>query len=277
MASERASQLLLGLVLSLAIGLVAYRQRMLSGYGVVGAVVTGTLTFGMGGWLWGWLLVVFFVSSSLLSRYRSAEKAAVQARFAKGGRRDLGQVLANGGVGALLALIAGLTGAAWTFPAYLGTLAAVNADTWATELGVLSRQRPRLITTGQVVPAGTSGGVTVLGTTAALAGGLLIGLAAVAWVGGALAMGGRPPADLARWPWWTAAGGLVGTFVDSVLGATVQRVYYCERCNEETERPVHTCGAATRRRRGWGWLTNDVVNLFSSLAGGLIVLGLAQW
>jgi uncharacterized membrane protein len=100
-ASERASQLLLGLVLSLAISLVAYRQRMLSGHGVVGAVVTGTLTFGMGGWLWGWLLVVFFVSSSLLSRYRSADKAAVQARFAKGGRRDLGQVLANGGVGAL--------------------------------------------------------------------------------------------------------------------------------------------------------------------------------
>jgi len=276
-ASERASQLLLGLALSLAISLVAYRQRMLSGHGVVGAVVTGTLTFGMGGWLWGWLLVVFFVSSSLLSRYRSADKAAVQARFAKGGRRDLGQVLANGGVGALLALIAGLTGAAWAFPAFLGTLAAVNADTWATELGVLSRQRPRLITTGQIVPAGTSGGVTVLGTTAALAGGLLIGLAAAAWAGGALALGKEPPADLARWPWWTAAGGLVGTFVDSVLGATVQRVYYCDRCHEETERPVHTCGATTRYQRGWGWLTNDIVNLLSALAGGLTVLGLAQW
>lgn len=277
MVSERASQLLLGLALSLAISLVAYRQRMLSGHGVVGAVMTGTLTFGMGGWLWGWLLVVFFTTSSLLSRYRSADKVAVQARFAKGGRRDLGQVLANGGMGALLALIAGLTGAAWAFPAYLGTLAAVNADTWATELGVLSRQRPRLITTGQVVPAGTSGGITVLGTAAALAGGLLIGLAAVAWAGGALATGSRPPADLARWPWWTAAGGLVGTFVDSVLGATVQRVYYCERCHEETERQVHTCGATARRHRGWGWLTNDIVNLLSALAGGLSVLGMAQW
>ena len=57
-------------------------------------------------------------------------------------------------------------------------MAAVNADTWATELGVLSRTPPRLITSGKVVERGTSGGVSLAGTLAALGGAAVIGLAA---------------------------------------------------------------------------------------------------
>jgi len=74
-----------------------------------------------------------------------------------------------------------------------------------------------------------------------------------------------------------AGGGLAGALFDSLLGATVQGIYFCDRCRKETERPVHRCGAQTRRLRGWTWLNNDWVNFLSSLVGGLVAMELATW
>lgn len=49
-------------------------------------------------------------------------------------------------------------------------------DTLASELGILSRGRPRLVTTLQPVPPGTNGGMSVAGTLASILGGALIGV-----------------------------------------------------------------------------------------------------
>jgi uncharacterized membrane protein len=155
---------------------------------------------------------------------------------------------------------------AW-FPFFVGTMATVNADTWATELGTLSPRPPRLITNGQVVAVGTSGGVSFLGTAVSALGGLLIGLTA-----GLLQRDEEPRTILA---WAGLAGGLTGSLFDSLLGATVQQIYYCDVCQKDTERRLHKCGTATRPLRGWRWLNNDLVNLFASLAGGLVAL--AVW
>jgi uncharacterized membrane protein len=104
-------RILAGLLLSTLIGGVAYRRRSLSSSGWLGAILTGTLTFGFGGWTWGLALIVFFVTSSILSHYQERRKLQLAAeKFEKGGRRDLSQVLANGGTGALLALLFGLSG-----------------------------------------------------------------------------------------------------------------------------------------------------------------------
>ncbi|MBU0703204.1 MAG: DUF92 domain-containing protein, partial [Chloroflexi bacterium] len=67
-------ELLGGFALSLAIGAIGYKRGALSGSGVGGALLTGTLIFGLGGWEWGALLIVFFVSSSALSFYRARDK-----------------------------------------------------------------------------------------------------------------------------------------------------------------------------------------------------------
>ncbi|MFQ5858885.1 MAG: DUF92 domain-containing protein [Anaerolineae bacterium] len=255
-------------------GSLGYRSDSLAPSGVVGAIVVGTLIFGAGGLMWGMLLIVFFASSSLLSRYREAEKTTLSDKFAKPGRRDLGQALANGGWGALLALAFMLRPSPLLFAAFVGAIATVNADTWATELGVLSRHPPRRITTGEPVPPGTSGGVSVLGTAAALAGALLIGLVAEAlrllegW------MAGWVDGWMVWLPLAAGLGGLAGAFFDSLLGASVQRIYWCERCCTETERTMHTCGTGSQPLRGWRWLDNDAVNFLSSVVGSGVTAGL---
>ena len=94
---------------------------------MVSAILVGTLIFGLGGWLWGVLLVAFFVSSSLLSRFKDQEKAALAEKFAKGHQRDMGQVLANGGLGAVIAVLAALYPNPLWLAAFVGAMATVNA------------------------------------------------------------------------------------------------------------------------------------------------------
>jgi uncharacterized protein (TIGR00297 family) len=269
-------QFFLGLMLSALMGGLGYWRQALSTSGVIGAILVGTLIFGLGGWVWGLLLIAFFVSSSWLSHYRRADKEAVSVKFAKGSRRDIGQVLANGGLGAILAIVFSRYPESLLFAAFVGVMATVNADTWATELGVLSRVPPRLITTGDVVVPGTSGGVTRLGIWASVAGSLLIGTIATALAQiVSLVSGSGWSLRAISYTLLAVVGGLAGSLFDSLLGATVQGIYYCEYCGKETESSIHHCGRTARPLRGWGWLNNDLVNLMASLVGGLVAASLA--
>ncbi|MFD1953439.1 DUF92 domain-containing protein [Paenibacillus thailandensis] len=254
-------RLLAGLVSSGLIAAAAYRHRSLSASGAWSAVIMGTGFVTLGEPVWFALLIVFFVTSSALSKYKRGHrvKAEAEAGYEKSGRRDAGQVWANGGAGLLLcAADAAYPHAGWLY-AYIGVMAAVNADTWATELGALSRSVPRLVTTGRRVRPGTSGAVTPLGSLAALSGAALIGAAAalLAPSGGAALIG------------LGAVAGLAGCFADSLLGATGQAMFRCPVCGSETERAVH-CGTAAERVRGFAWMNNDRVNLLSSLIAGLL-------
>jgi len=278
MSQSVLTSLIIGLVLSTLIAFLAYRRGSLSQSGAAGALVVGTLIFGLGGWVWGVLLAVFFISSSLLSHFREREKAVVAEKFEKGHRRDMGQVLANGGLGAVIAVLSAIVpesvipSGMWFF-LFLGVMATVTADTWATELGTLSKGAPRLITSGRAVEIGTSGGVSPLGTGVSFAGGLLIGLTAglLAPLAGLLPWSAALPVALIG-----ALSGAAGSLIDSLLGATIQQIYYCDTCTKETERKLHRCGTTTRPLRGWAWMNNDLVNLISSLGGGIAAAGLAR-
>ena len=268
-------RLLSGLLFSSAIGLLAYRRRSLSRDGMVGAIVTGTTTFGLGGLPWGLALIYFFVSSSLLSHFRERDKARTAAdKFSKGSQRDLGQVVANGGLAALLALCSSLNKSEQLQQlyqaAYAGTLATATADTWATELGVLSTRPPRLITTGQPTTPGTSGGVTPLGLSAASLGAFTLG--GVFWLLLTINRQKLSPKPHNTLPLVTFVAGLGGSLADSLMGARVQAMYYCHTCEKETERRVHSCGTPTQPLRGLPWCDNDVVNFVSTGIGGLIAM-----
>ena len=261
-------QILVGFGLGAVIAYLAWRAGSLSRSGAWAAMLTGGVIFGFGGFVWAVLLLVFFITSSVLSRLFARRKRALDEKFSKGSRRDWGQVAANGGLGAALAFLA------WLFPGYLpwfwvafaGTMAAVNGDTWATELGVLSQAVPRLITTGKAVERGTSGGVTLLGYAAVLGGSAIIGLPAAFFAQTDQRLIFLGIVILA---------GLAGSSFDSLLGATVQAIYWCPACLKETERhPQHTCGANTTLRRGWAWLDNDWVNFLCSAIGAFVAAAL---
>ena len=248
---------LAGLVLSIVIAAIARRRRTLSTSGAIAAVIIAAAT-SAAGWTWASTLIAFFLSSTLLSHAgRGRRKASTEEVIAKGGERDWWQVIANGGpftAAALASLF--YPSSAWTVLG-AGAIAASNADTWATEIGILSRQMPRSITTWREVIPGTSGGVTLLGILASIAGAAFIAL--VVLVGG-----------------WTRSsalaaliGGTSGALIDSMLGATVQEKRWCHSCGRGTERAVHTCGIETTHAGGVSWIRNDAVNFLSSIAGAL--------
>ncbi len=264
-------QFIFGFVISVVIGVVGYRKKSLSKSGVLGAIFTGTPIFGFGGWVWGVLLITFFASSSFLSIFKSKYKEKVAEKFDKGHRRDWMQALANGGFGTLMAIGYGIHPSFLWFVAFVGAIATANADTWATELGVLSQQQPRLITTGKKVPRGTSGGITFGGSMAAFSAALLI--AGLAWVLKLTTAHSTIAIIFAG-----SFAGLFGAMVDSFIGATGQIMYQCPTCGQKTEQKFHhACNdIPTNMVSGIAWLNNDAVNFISSAAGAIFAVILWQ-
>lgn len=254
-------QLLLGFLLAIIIAFLAYKAHSLNKSGALAAAFTGTIIFGIGGWQWAILLLTFFITSSALSRSFKKRKQGLDEKFSKGHERDSGQVFGNGGIATLFAALHFFfPNEIWPWLGFAAALAAVNADTWATELGVLNPHPPRMITNlNKIVEKGTSGGISLIGTLASLTGSALIAFLA----------------SLLTDNWsiflLITFSGLAGSLFDSLLGGTVQAMYYCPTDKKETEKhPFHTCGTETVHIRGWKWLDNDLVN-FSCGAFGMLV------
>jgi len=254
-------QLFIGFALAITIAYLAYRARSLSQSGAFAATVVGTIVFGLGGLQWAILLLIFFITSSGLSRLFKKRKQGLDEKFSKGHERDAGQVFGNGGLATAFVLVHFLypeSTVGWV--GFAAALAAVNADTWATELGVLNPTAPRMITDlRKRVEKGTSGGVSLFGTFASLLGASAIALPAALFTG--------------NWSLFflITLAGLAGSLFDSLIGATIQAMYYCPTDKKETEKhPLHTCGTETVHIRGWKWLDNDWVN-FACGASGVVV------
>ena len=233
-------QILLGLFLAVIVAYLAYRAHSLDRSGAIAATFVGTVIFGLGGWQWAVLLLLFFITSSGLSRAFKKRKKNMDEKFSKGHERDAGQVFGNGGLATLFVIIHALyPGLIIGWMGFAACLAAVNADTWATELGVLNPSPPRMITDlGKRVEKGTSGGVSLFGTTASLLGAAIIALAAVILspVGPLTSVHGL----------LIAVSGLAGSLFDSYLGATVQAMYFCPTHQTETEKHPFTPAAHRR-------------------------------
>jgi uncharacterized protein (TIGR00297 family) len=263
--SLQSEQMIWGIILSFITALTSYYFRFLSLSGSAGAFLLGLVIFGTGGWMWTVPILVFFISSSLLSKTGRQQKKSSHLIFEKGSIRDLGQVIANGGIPGLIVILNGFFPADYWYVVYCGVIAAVTGDTWSTEIGTMFRGKPRSILTFARVEIGTSGGVSVAGTT-----GGLIGAALIAFSGWLIHPSWSFSANEWLLPVLITVAGVTGSLCDSLLGATLQSQYRCGQCGKITEKMIH-CGQESALIRGLTFFHNDRVNLFCGLAGGLLI------
>ncbi len=204
-------------ILCAVLSVISFRLSLLTASGSVAAFVVGMVIGVFGSILWLTALIVFAVLGFAVTRYRLQLKLRKGVQEGARGERTHRNVLANGLVPALIALLAWGTSTETTATAsiiYIAALAEASSDTIASELGVLSR-KARLITTWERVPAGTNGGVSAYGTMWAL-----IGAVAASIVGWLLIFPGQL-ADV--YIFIPIAAGFTGCIVDSIIGATLER------------------------------------------------------
>nr|XP_045007671.1 transmembrane protein 19 isoform X2 [Jaculus jaculus] len=231
-------------------------------------------------------LLMFFLSSSKLTKWKGEIKKRVDSEYKEGGQRNWIQVFCNGAVPTELALLYMIESgpgeipidfskqysASWMCLSLLAALACSAGDTWASEVGpVLSKSPPRLITTWKKVPVGTNGGVTVVGLTSSLLGGTFVGLT---YFLTQLAFVSDLDISAPQWPIIAFGGlaGLLGSIVDSYLGATMQFT----GLDESTGMVVNSPTKEAKHVAGKPILDNNAVNLFSSVLVALL-LPTAAW
>jgi len=249
-----------------AFALVAIGAKAIDRRGFLASLAVGYPIILGGGWRWFVIVATFFVLGVGFTWYRYEYKKSIGSAQEKGGTRNWPNILANGGVASLLGLGELLGGGLFFSVLYVGAVSAAASDTVATELGLLNKAPPRLITDlRKSVSPGTSGGVSPMGMVGTLLASALIGVVAAAL---GVASGLAAPYVVAV----TVSGGVIGSLADSVAGATFQRKSFCVVCGKPSENLVH-CGEPTVYSSGVKFVDNHVVNVIATVFGALGALG----
>ncbi|MFL0267393.1 DUF92 domain-containing protein [Candidatus Clostridium radicumherbarum] len=259
--------ILIGFIFSGFISLAALIKKALSISGAFAATILGTVIFYFGGIYLSAIMVGFFASSSILTMFKKHRKTITYDIHEKSGGRDYVQVLANGGVGLIFAALWFATNRPVYLIAFTVSFAAANADTWASEIGILSNAKPISILNLKKVEKGVSGAISILGTISSLLGAGFI--AAIFFIGYVLKFGFKTQAIV--FSMVIVIVGFAGCIIDSLLGATIQAKYRCEICGKITERKVHH-ERSTKLVAGLKFINNDTVNFISVLSAALITL-----
>ncbi|WP_160112340.1 DUF92 domain-containing protein [Salicibibacter kimchii] len=243
------------LLISVAfIASLAYRYQALTVGGAWTAFLVGAaiaVSFSYEGLI---ILALFFIGSTIFGRLPARTFKREKER------RTAGQVFANGGVAALLAISALLfANDELTGIMFISALAAAGSDTWATEGGKRWGGRPYHLRINTRTPAGRSGAISPIGTLFAFLGSGLIAI-----FGSLLLLGGSWMSLI-----WIA--GFAGAMADTVIGAYLQEERQCVRCNSLTEEKSH-CGHPTRIVRGVPGFDNDKVNMACTIVSPLFAM-----
>ena len=250
--------------ISLVAAVAAYWRKFLTVPGAIAAAILGSIILFFGGWGWGATTAGSFLITALLSQLQDSSESNHSSSTRA--RRNLNQVLANGVLLTVLAIVYRASDAnIASVAAFLGCVGAVAGDTWATSASQFSTRDPRLLTTGQRVPAGTPGAVTGIGIALTALAGLV---ASALYLSAAAILGGETAPDAVRVTLGVAAivGAMAGSFFDSYLGAACQAIY-TDADGRVTDLPVANNGRLNTYVRGWRWLSNDLVNFSNSVAG----------
>ncbi|MGX7420007.1 DUF92 domain-containing protein [Carnobacterium gallinarum] len=255
--SLQPSQLGLILIVTLTISILffAWLVGALTVKSCWTAFLLGTSLYVLSGWLIYTAMIIFAILGSGISKVGRQRKAQAASLHEREGTRGSTQVLANGFPAFIFALLFFMTKNKAFQLAALTSFAAANADTFSSEIGMLSGKNPYSILTLKPLAKGLSGGVSKLGLVSGLIGSILIGL---------LALGSYPLSVIGI----VIGGGFFGTLLDSFLGSTLQAKY---TLNEGLTEQSQVAGSPLELASGFRFITNDGVNFISVICSSLIV------
>jgi uncharacterized protein (TIGR00297 family) len=251
---------LLASILALSIGVLSFTLKLLSPSGSLATIALAFLIFALGGWQWTVPIFAFFFLSSFLSKVGKQRKKAFAETFQKTDTRDAFQVLANGGMAAILILLDAVIPNPIWYPVYLSAIAAATADTWATEIGVLSHRQPLHILSWKRIGHGSSGAISFVGSLAGLAGAITITFIGAFFIQLTIV-------EICI----IIICGTAGNLIDSILGASVQACFRCNVCGMLSEKTEH-CSVPALHESGLRFVRNDAVNFLSALCASLLAI-----
>lgn len=290
------------LLFSISIAIFSYCRGSLQLSGAVTATLIGYLTLANPNYIFGSALLTFFSIGTIATKYKknyksslvdereiltfnhqhNTEKQQVETLGNQHGGRDAKQVLCNSWFGTICAIVYStiLRSDQYTWKndnldqlllqkvlvsAALAYWAGCAGDTLSSELGILSRSKPKLITNLREVPPGTNGAVSLLGLVFSTLGGILVGVVSC--------MTGEPHQSKRQVIISCGVFGLLCSVIDSILGATIQQTLYSKAERRVITRKKVTQLGGSREILivcGYDWLTNNQVNLISSTVVGML-------
>lgn len=255
--------LLQAVLICAILGTLSFKLKFVSVSGLIAAFFIGVLifVFPSEGWKWFLIILIFHVVAAQFTKYKYEIKRRTGFAQEKGGAREWPNILANGCVATFFAIAGGFSYLGVFLFGFIGAVSTATADTLATEIGLLNKDQPRLITNlRKKVPAGTSGGVSLMGEFGTILGGSIIGISV-----SLLKIGNYSYGIILL---VTIISGLIGCTFDSFIGATIQGMFKCKICQNITENKKH-CGNHTIKVRGSNFIDNNMVNLMATTVGAL--------
>ena len=246
------------------IAVLAYLARALDAGGALGAYVMGVIVLWTTRFEGFFLFLLFFLSCTVVGKVsKRLRKGRQEIEEKKGHRRDLLQVLSNGLMTTIAALLWFFTTKNVALIMFGAAVAEATSDTFAGEIGRLSRKGPVSVRNLRPVPAGMSGGVTFLGMAGAFLSSAAMALCWHLWFSGtnlysAVLVG---------------LTGFAGAVIDSYLGAFVQAHYKDPDTGMLTEQDEKD-GRKLELSQGIRWVDNDMVNLLSNVFSSVFALGM---
>lgn len=230
--------------------------------GALTAFILGSTLFSHSAGM-GLLLIIMYFTATRATKYKSDLKMRIEDHKT---HRGTAQVICVGGFPLIASLIYHYS--TYKYEASLFALVSLSVafgDTLASEVGSVISSNPVLITTFKKVPPGTNGAVSLGGTIMSGIGGLLIGLTYS--IAEYLFLNDLIYIPIGKLLVLSTSAGLVGSFIDSILGATIQVTRY-----NPTTKKILDSSTDTVIISGFNILTNEQVNLVSTLITSLIYL-----
>lgn len=240
------------LIIAAVLSFFAVYKKWLTPMGAAAASLMAFVFYFTGGYKAFTAPGIFFIFGSLLSRLNENKKEK-EGRNAK-------QVFANGLTGAVFMILYRLTEKDIYLITAIVSFCISMADTASSEVGIYFKGLTYDILSIKKIAPGLSGGISLQGTLAGLAGAIFISAIA---------------GYIYRFPipsiFLIASAGFTGMLADSILGSWLQIQY---KTIDGVLSDDASVGA--QKIKGAGWCTNDAVNILSNIAITLLFFYMLQ-